>query len=246
LDPTVIALLQQMTAENHTWRAKRIQGELRKLGVRVARSTLQQYMRRLRPPRSRSQSWSTFLYNHAHAIWACDLLHTDDLFFRAVFGFVIIDHASRRIVHARVTRHPTDAWLAQQIREATPFDIGPRFLIRDNDGTYGHRFDRAVAAAGITPIRIPPHAPKANALCERFWGSLRRECLDHLIILNERHLRHVVHHYMHYYNAYRPHQGIDQHIPCGGALPNATSCVPRVVAKPILSGLHHHYYRDVA
>ena len=246
VDRAVIALLQQMTAENHTWGAKRIQGELRKIGVHVARSTVQHYMHRLRPPRSPSQSWSTFLHNHPRAIWACDLLQTYDVFFRAVFVFVIIDHASRRIVHARVTRHPADAWLAQQIREATPFDIGPRFLIRDNDGKYGHIFDRAIAATGMTPIRIPPHAPKANAVCERFWGSLRRECLDHLIILNERHLRHVVREYVHYYHDYRPHQEIDQHIPCGGVPPKANYSMSRVVAMPIPSGLHHHYHRDVA
>jgi putative transposase len=172
----VVTLIKQMAEENHTWGAKRIRGELLKLGLRVSKSAIQKYIQEVRKSLPSKQNWSTFLRNHASQIWACDFLQTYDLFFRTVFVFVIIELGSRRVVHFGVTRHPTDRWIAQQLRDATPFGEGPHFLIRDNDRKYSPSFDRV--AAGIDVLKTPYRAPKANATCERFLGSLRRECLD--------------------------------------------------------------------
>jgi transposase InsO family protein len=144
--------------------------------------------RRKLPPQQHGQSWATFLANHAAAIWACDFVQTYDLFFRTIFLFFIIEHGSRRVVHCGITRSPNDAWVAPQIRDATPFGAGPRFLICDNDDKYGLRFEQAAKGAGIEIIHTPLYAPKANALCERFIGSVRRECLDFVLILSDRHL----------------------------------------------------------
>jgi transposase len=141
-----IALIKEMAVENRLWGSPRIRDELRKLGIQVSKRTLQKHMRQARrglPPQKKSQTWATFLANHASEIWACDFAQTYDLFFREIFLFFIIEHGSRRVVHVNVTRSPSGAWVAQQIRDATPFGEGPRFLICDNDGTYGSLFDHA-------------------------------------------------------------------------------------------------------
>jgi putative transposase len=137
LSKDLIALIQQMGQENCTWGAERIRGELLKLGLYVAKDTIQTYLRRIRPPRYSSQDWNSFLKNHAHDVWTCDFLPVIDLFFRTVYLFVIVELSSRRVVHFGVTRRPTDSWFAQQLREATPFGPTPRFLIRDRDRKYG-------------------------------------------------------------------------------------------------------------
>ena len=143
-----------------------------------------------------------------------------------------------------VTRHPTDAWVAQQLREATPFGERPRFLIRDNDGKYGARFDQVATASGIRVLRTPVRAPRANAVCERFLGSVRRECLDQLFILGEAHLRRVLRAYVAYFNHARPHQGLDQRVPNSSDPARASpSAAGPVVAVPVLGGLHHEYRR---
>ena len=170
-------------------------------------------MRQARPPRPAGQAWATFLRNHAREIWACDFLQVTDLLFRPVFAFFVVELASRRVVHVGVTRAPTDAWVAQQLREATPEGQAPRFLIRDNDGKFGPDFARVAAASGIQVLRTPPRAPRANAVCERFLGSVRRECLDHVLVLGERHLRRVLVEYVRYFNHARPHQGLGQRMP---------------------------------
>ena len=149
--------------------------------------------------------------NHAHEIWACDFLQTYDLWFRTLFIFFVIELGSRRVVHAAVTYSPTDAWVAQQLREATPFGTHPRFLIRDNDRKYGTEFSRA--ASSIEVLRTPFRAPKANAVCERLLGSVRRECLDHMLIFNERQLRRFLKEYVRYFNRAHPHQGLAGKIP---------------------------------
>jgi transposase InsO family protein len=131
-----------------------------------------------------------------------------DVFFRPLFAYFIIDLATRRVVHVGVTRHPTDAWVAQQLREATPFAERPRSLIRDYDRKYGARFDQVAAASGVRILRTPFRAPRANATCERFLGSVRRECADHVLVLGERHLRRVLREYVAYFNRDRPHQGL--------------------------------------
>jgi len=153
--PTTVALIERLAAENPLWGAERVRGELIKLGVRVGKRTVQRHMRSTRPPRPRGQTWATFLHNHAQDVWACDFLPVIDLGFRALFAFFIVDIGSRRVVHIAVTRHPTDAWVAQQLREATPFGVSPRFLIRDNDATFGPQFARVAAGSRIEVLRTP-------------------------------------------------------------------------------------------
>jgi putative transposase len=236
----LVDLIQWMARENRTWGAERIRGELLKLGIRVAKSTTLKYIRLVRQPTTSDQTWLTFLHNHAPEIWACDFLQTFGLFFRALFVFVIIELDSRRVVHVAVTRHPTDAWVAQQLREATPFGVKPRFLIRDRDRKFGEAFGRVVKGTSIDVLLTPYHTPQANAICERFWGSMRRECLDFFILLGERHLYRVVREYVQYFNNARPHQGIGQQIPTE---PEPSVGDGEVLAFPVLGGLHHDYHR---
>jgi transposase InsO family protein len=199
------------------------------------------YIHQVRSPVPTRQTWGTFLRNHAKDIWAVDFLQTYDLFFRAVFVFVVIELGSRRLVHFGVTRSPNDAWVAQQLREATPFGEGPRFLIRDNDNKYGATFDRVAKGTHIDVLTTPYQAPKANAVCERFLGSVRRECLDFFLILNERHLYKTMKQYQAYFNHARPHQGISQRIPCSSEQPQQD--MGTIMAHPVLGGLHHDYRR---
>jgi transposase InsO family protein len=187
-----IALIRRMAQENRLWGAERIRGELLKLGIRVSKRTLQRYMARVERRLPSAQTWKTFLQNHAHDIWVCDFLQVYDLFFRSLFVFILIELGSRRVAHVAVTTHPTDGWVAQQVREATPWGEGPKYLIHDQDNKYGIRFERAAAGRNIEAIRLPYRSPNLNAVCERFWGSMRRESLDHLPILNERHLQRIV------------------------------------------------------
>jgi putative transposase len=243
-----IALIEEMAINNRTWRAKHIQGELLKLGIKVSKETVKKYMRRARkglPPINQGQSWATFIANHAGETWACDFVQTFDIFFRVVFVYFIVELGTRRIVHYGVTRSPSDFWVAHRVREATPYDEGPRFLIRDNDKKYGQCFTQVAQARGIEVIRTPVRAPKANAICGRFIGSVRRECLDHMLILGERHLYRLIGDYVMYFNHARPHQGIDQRIP----VPReddvhrirGSDC--QIVSYPVLGGLHHDYRR---
>ncbi len=233
-----------MATANRTWGAERIRGELLKLDIRVAKSTIQKYMREARPPRASGQAWAAFLRNHAADIWACDFLPITDLLFRPLYAFFVIELASRRVVHVGVTRHPTDAWAAQQLREATPFGQHPKYLIRDNDSTYGPAFTRVAMGSGLEELRMAYRAPKENGICERFLGSVRRECLDHFLVLGEAHLRRILHEYVTYFNGDRPHQGIGQQIPEGmPAYRLASGERPAIQARRILGGLHHTYER---
>jgi putative transposase len=209
----IIALIQQMAQQNPLWGAERLRGELLKLGIKVAKRTIQRYLRRTKPPREPNQTWSTFLHNHANDLWACDFLPVIDLTFRTLFVFFIIELSSRRVVHFAVTRHPTQQWVAQQLREATPDGVHPKFIVRDNDRKFGTAFDRVAQSTGIEVLQIPYRAPRANAVCERFLGSVRRECLDHFLIFGERQLYRVVREYVSYFNHARPHQGLKQQIP---------------------------------
>ncbi len=236
-----IALIQRMAAENRLWGAERIHGELSKLGFSVAKRTIQKYIARVHPSQPSSQNWSTFLKNHAKDVWACDFIPVINLFFRTIYAFFIVELSSRRVVHFGVTSNPTDAWVAQQLREATPFAQTPRFLIRDRDGKYGEVFTRVAKGSSIEVLKTPYRAPKANAVCERFLGSVRRECLDHILVLGERHLHRVIKEYVEYFNQSRPHQGIGQRIP------ERLKSVPekpgkaKIIAFPVLNGLHHDY-----
>lgn len=226
-----------MASENRLWGAERIRGELLKLGLRVAKRTVQRHMRGVLPPAHRDgQRWRTFLRNHS--IWACDFLQTYDVRFRPIFAFFVVDVNTKRVIHVATTQH----WTTQQLRNATAFARGalPKFIIRDNDDKFGGDFDRVAAGAGIRTLRTAIGAPLMNSVCERFLGSVRRECLDHVIILGQRHLLSILREYsVTYFNLARPHQGLDQKIPA--ATPARPARVSSVVATPVLGGLHHDY-----
>ncbi len=193
------------------------------------------------PGQHNTQRWSTFLRNHAHETWACDFLQTYDLLFRPSFAFFLIELGSRRVVHVGVTRSPSSAWVTQQLREATTWGDGPRFLIRDNDAKFGRRFDTVAEGSGIKVLPTPVRAPNANAACERFLRRVRNECLDHVIVLTEEHLASVLQSYCEYFNAARPHQGIGQRIPDRPPEREAVHGSDSVQEIPILGGLHHEY-----
>ncbi len=194
-------------------------------------------MKEPRPPRRPNQNWSTFLKNHRSEIWSCDYFSVTNIFFRQLYAFVIVELGSRRIVHIGVTRHPTDEWTAQQLREATPFGEQPKYLIRDNDRKFGPQFQRVAESTGIEIIKTPIHTPNANAICERLIGTFRRECLDFFLIISERHLSKVLKEYREYYNKSRPHQGIGQQRPVKVETPTAEQ--GKIVAFPVLGGLHY-------
>jgi putative transposase len=244
IPPETITLIRKMADDNRLWGAERIRGELLKLGIRVSKQTVQRYIRDIHKPHRSGQSWSTFVRNHAHKIWACDFLQTYDVLFRAIFIFFIIELHSRRVVHVGVTRFPTDTWVAQQLREATAFGAQPKYLIRDNDGKYGIQFSKVAAVTGIEQVKTAIAAPKMNAVAERFIGSVRRECLDHVLILTESHLCRIVSEYVDYFNVARPHQALAQSPPCLNADPPFVSFKDgKIRAYPVLSGLHHDYQR---
>jgi putative transposase len=237
-----IALIGQMARDNRLWGAERIQGELRQLGIKLAKRTVQKYMRAVRPSRPHGQTWSTFLKNHAAQIWACDFLPVVDFGFRQLYAFFIIELGTRRVVHFGVTRRPTDTWVAQQLREATPFDEHPTYLIRDNDSKFAEQFARVAADRGIQVLKTPYRAPKANAFCERLLRSVRQECLDYFLIFAQRHLQRLLKEYVAYYNHARPHQGIGQCIPIPLVPTDPTQLrANEVQVIPILGGLHHRY-----
>ncbi len=240
-----------MAVENRLWGAERIRGELLKMDIRVCKRTIQKYMRQACTPgpskREPSQNWSTFLHNHAHQVWACDFLPVYDLFFRPLFIFFIIELGSRRVVHFGVTRSPTDMWVAQQLREATPWGEAPRFLIRDNDSKYGASFNRVAEVSVIEILRTLYKAPRANAFAERWVRTVGDECLDRLLIIGEGHLRRVLSEYTEYYNRRRAHQGIGQRIPVPDSETRAAKPAARspvgLGRREMLGGIIHDYYR---
>jgi transposase InsO family protein len=180
---------------------------------------------------------------HAKDIWACDFVPVIDLLFRQLFVFFIVELKSRRVVHFGVTRHPCQFWVAQQLREATSDHQASRFVLRDNDNKYGSAFDAVARATGIEVVRTPIKAPRANAIVERYIGSVRRECLDHILIFGERHLYRVIQAYIEYFNRSRPHQGIGQNVPYGPLLQLVKSVRGKIISVPVLKGLHHDYRR---
>ena len=238
-----IALIRQMAKDNRLWGAERIRGELLKLGIHVCKRTIQKYMRNVRSQQPRGQKWSTFLRKHAGQIWACDFLQVTDLFFRPLFAFFLIELKSRKVIQVGVTRSPTDAWVAQQLREATPYGQSPRYLIRDNDSKFGPCFARVAKTSSIKILTTPIHAPRANAICERYVRSVRQECLNHLLIYGEKQLQRVLNAYVEYFNKARPHQGIAQQIPeQRRSVPSSQDAQGKVIAIPVMGGLHHDYH----
>jgi putative transposase len=237
-----IALIREMAKDNRLWGAERIRGELLKLGLRVCKSTIQKYMRNVRTQQPRGQKWSTFLRTHAADIWASDFLQVTDLFFRPLFAFFLIELKSRKVIHVGVTRSPTDAWVAQQLREATPYGQAPKYLIRDNDSKFGSCFARVAKTSTIKILTTPVYEPHANAICERFLRGVRQECLDHLLIFQEKQLQRVLNAYVIYFNQARPHQGIAQQIPGRRRpVPSSQDVGNKVIARPVMGGLHHDY-----
>ena len=246
LAPETIALIERMARENPLWGAERLRGELLKLNIKVAKRTIQKYMKTARSKPPSGQSWSTFLKTHGKDIWACDFVPVVTLFFKTIHAFVIVHHESRRVVHFGVTEHPTDEWITQQLREATPFEEKSKYLICDNDKKYGPKFERVAETSGMEVIHTPYEAPRANAICERFVGSLRRECLDHVLVIGVPQLIRLLKEYVSYFNQARPHQGIAQQLPAPRVSPPGEPKAGKVIAFLVLNGLHHDYRRAAA
>ena len=237
----VISLIRRMSRENSTWGAPRIQSELRLLGYDVAHSTVAKYMKRGThgPP---SQTWRTFLKNHLDSTVACDFFVVPTATFQLLFCFVILAHDRRRIVHFNVTPHPCAQWTAQQLIEAFPGDEPvPSYLLRDRDSIYGTYFRTRVKGMGIREVITARKSPWQNPYAERVIGSIRRECLDHLIILGDQHLRRILKDYMAYYNHCRPHLSLDRNAPLLRDVEPPSR--GQVVAIPKVGGLHHLYTR---
>jgi len=230
-----------MAFENPTWGTQRIRGELLKLGIAVSARSIRRYRTRTanRPP---SQTWRTFLGNQAKGIWAADLLVVQTVGFRTLYVLFLVSHARRELMHLNVTASPTAAWVWQQLINATPWSRKPVHLIHDRDNVYGKDFDTRLAALGVIGIRTPYRAPKANAIAERLAGTLRRECLDHIIVLNEGHLVRVLREFAAYYNLDRPHRSLELSPPIR---PTSRPLATRgaIVSRPVLEGLHHVYSR---
>ncbi len=248
------ALIRRMARENPSWGEERIANELLlKLGLRVSPRTIRKYLpKRLNPGRGKratTQRWTTFVRNHAQAIVACDFCVVVTATFRLLYVFVLMEHATRRILHINVTTHPTAPWTLQQLREALPADHAYRFLLHDRDSIFSAQLDRSIHDLGLRVLKTPPQSPQANALCERLLGTLRRECLDYLIPLSENHLRRILTLWVPHDNAGRPHMSLGPGIP--QPPPHLPVPVPvhrhrlpehlRVVTRPILGGLHHEY-----
>jgi transposase InsO family protein len=222
-----------------TWGAPRIVSELALLGHEVAEQTVSKYMVRTRKPPS--QTWRTFLDNHVPDIAACDFFTVPTVNFRVLYVFIVLCHDRRQIVHFNVTTNPYAEWTAQQIINAFPYEEAPRFLIRDRDGIYGDYFTKRIESMGIEEVPIAPHAPWQNPYCERIIGSIRRECLDHVIVLDERHLYRILKDYFDYYHNSRPHLSLDRNSPTPREVEPPSQ--GEVISIAQVGGLHHRYSR---
>jgi transposase InsO family protein len=231
------SLIRRMSVENVLWGAPRIQGELLKLGFAVAQSTVAKYMGKRDDPSG--QSWSTFLRNHAPHSAAMDLFVVPSIGFVQLYVLVIVRLARRELAWINVTRQPTAEWIAQQITEAFPWNEAPGYLIRDQDGIYGMTVRRRLRAMGIRDKPIAPGSPWQNGCAERLIGTIRRECLDHLMVLGEAHLRRVLGEYAAYYNCSRTHRALNQDTP----VHRAVQSIGVITSRPVLGGLHHQYCR---
>jgi transposase InsO family protein len=230
-------LIRRMSRENPLWGAPRIHGELLMLGMDVAESTVGRYMVRTgRPP---SQGWKKFLRNHAAGIASIDLFVVRTISFKLLYGLVILRHARRQMVTIGVTTNPTAEWIANQLTDSFPWDEAPQHLIRDRDGAYGSAYIRRVHAMGIRDHPTAPRSPWQNGHVERLIGSIRRECIDHLIVIGEAHLRRVLKAYASYYNEVRTHLSLKKDAPHS----RSAQSVGAIAALPVLGGLHHQYVR---
>ncbi len=232
-------LVRRMCRENPTWGAPRIHSELRLLGYDVAETTVDKYMIRNRKPPS--PTWRTFLDNHLQDIVAIDFFTVPTATFHILFALVVLRHDRRTVVHFNVTEHPTAEWTAQQIVEAFPGNEVPRFLIRDRDGIYGQQFKSRVSNMGIEQVVAARRSPWQNPYVERLIGSIRRECLSHVIVLNERHLRRILRSYFVYYHESRTHLSLTRNSPIAREVDPPEN--GKVIAIPQVGGLHHRYCR---
>jgi putative transposase len=251
------ALIRQIARDNPTWGQERIANELLlKLGLRVSPRTVCKYMSKRRHPRPgtrvQSQRWSTFVRNHSQAIVACDFCVVVTATFCLLYAFVVIEHATRRIVHVNVTAYPTAPWTLQQLRAVLPVDHPYRFLIYDRDAIFSQALDQSIRHLGLRVLHTPPQAPQANAICERVLGTLRRECSDFMIPLTTTHRQGILKEWVAHYNAGRPHMAL------GPGIPQPPSSLPvlrqrhrhrlpkdlHVGARPVLGGLHHEYWLE--
>jgi putative transposase len=239
INADIRSLIQRMCRENATWGAPRIQSELALLGITIDETTVAKYMIRHRKPPS--QTWRTFLENHVSDIAAIDFFVVPTVRFQLLYCFIVLRHDRRHVVHFNVTRHPTARWTGQQIVEAFPFDEAPRFVIRDRDGIYGHDFRERVKHMGIEEVITAPRSPWQNPFAERVIGSIRRECLDHVIVFSVAHLRRILRDYFAYYHESRTHLSLDRNAPLPREV-EPPSC-GRVIAIPQVGGLHHRYTR---
>ena len=242
IDPEIRTLIRTMCEANVTWGAPRVHGELTKLGIQVSQAAVSKYM--IRHPKPPSPCWRSFLNNHVLDLVSVDFFTVPTATFRVLFVFVVLAHDRRRVVHFNVTEHPSAEWTAQQIVDAFPWDTAPRYLLRDRDGIFGSYFGRRVAGLGIKQVLSAPRSPWQNPFVERIIGSIRRECLDHLIILDEQHLRRILRSYFDYYHSCRTHLSLKKDAP--DSRPVEPPEMGKVVAIPKIGGLHHHYTRVAA
>jgi putative transposase len=230
-----------MSRENPLWGVPRIQAELSLLGFNVSERTVAKY--RIKPTKPPSQTWKTFLANHAKQIAAVDFFTVPTINFRNLYCFIVLLHDRREIIHFNVTAIPTSEWTALQIINAFPYDTAPKYLLRDRDGIYGEYFRNRVEGMLIEEVITAPGSPFQNPYIERVIGSIRRECLDHLIILNEDHLHRILLEYFDYYHNARPHQSLDSNSPNPRKIESQSN--GKVIALPQVGGMHHLYRRVV-
>jgi transposase InsO family protein len=235
-------LIRKMSRENPLWGAPRIHGELLKLGIEIGETSVSKYMVRHRKPPS--QTWRTFLDNHVQSMASVDFFTVPTIRFQVLYAFLVLAHDRRRILHFGVTAHPTAEWTAQQLREAFPWDTAPLYLLRDRDRIFGDDFTRQVKDMGIREVLAEPRSPWQRAYVERVIGSIRRECLDHVIIVSEASLHRILNLYLDYYHASRTHLSLEQDSP--EPRPVQPPEMGRVVAVPQVGGLHHRYQRRAA
>jgi transposase InsO family protein len=227
-----------MSRDNRLWGTERIRGELLKLGIVVSKRSIRRYRWR-KPTPGGSQRWRTFLSDQLKGIWAADLLVTHTITYRVLYVLFFIRHDRRELIHFNVTSSPTAAWVWQQLIEATPWGRQPKYLVHDRDAFYGRTFGVRLAKLGIASIQTPVRAPRANAIGERVVRSIRTECLDHTIVINERHLHAPLAEYVNYYNVDRLHRSLGLQSP----LPRSPTRDGTVFRRPVLGGLHHLYTR---
>jgi transposase InsO family protein len=234
-------LIRQMSLANRLWGSERIVGELQKIGINVAKSTVEKYMVRPRRPGATSQTWKTFLRNHMKEIVSVDFFVVPTIRNQVLFVFLVLVLDRRKVVHFNVTANPTAEWTGQQIREAFPWEAPPKYLLRERDRIYEGAFRKRVSAIGFEEIRIAPSSPWQNPFVERLIGTIRRECLDHVVVIDDRHLKRLLRGYLGYYHGWRTHQSLEMDTPDGRSVQDRTS--GNVIEIPELSGLHHHYER---